>query len=275
MRWEREKNGGRQGSSSYRAVTVLQGWVCASRIIMEPLVSKSTSVEAVTTGHRVSCVWDRWGLFKNNKSLFWSRLSFLWKNIIEWWQKESVLQGTVSVLAKVYWSVAELTSDLSVHAVGQQYSPMGSINYHILLCSLASYNVWFFFSVYFSQRSIFFHCTVTASQQPHCKTINLHHIRLIKHLERLEKKKYSLNIYSSDNCTAILIVFYLSPSLSACSRHSRVKDPELSDKNNQYLVGQGNGWKTCTLNLSFDLQLIHVKKNLFLMWRGSVPIIVL
>ena len=167
MRWEREKNGGRQGSSSYRAVTVLQGWVCASRIIMEPLVSKSTSVEAVTTGHRVSCVWDRWGLFKNNKSLFWSRLSFLWKNIIEWWQKESVLQGTVSVLAKVYWSVAELTSDLSVHAVGQQYSPMGSINYHILLCSLASYNVWFFFfGVFQSEKhllSLHCYCISTAT----------------------------------------------------------------------------------------------------------------
>lgn len=73
------------------------------------------------------------------------------------------------------------------------------------------------------------------------------------------------NIHSSDNCTAVLILFYLSRSLSACSRHSRVKDPELSDKNNQYLVGQGNGSRTHThtLNLSCDLHLIHVKKIIF------------
>lgn len=42
-----------------------------------------------------------------------------------------------------------------------------------------------------------------------------------------------------------------------------MKDPELSDKNSQYLVGQGNKSRTCTLNLSCDLQLVHVKKIIF------------
>lgn len=42
-----------------------------------------------------------------------------------------------------------------------------------------------------------------------------------------------------------------------------MKDPELSDKNNQYLVGQGNRSRTRRLNLSFDLQLIQVKKIIF------------
>lgn len=31
---------------------------------------------------------------------------------------------------------------------------------------------------------------------------------------------------------------------TTCSRHSQLKDPELSDKNSQYLVGQGNRTRT-------------------------------
>lgn len=54
------------------------------------------------------------------------------------------------------------------------------------------------------------------------------------------------NIYFSDIWSAIPILFSLFRSLSASSRHSRIKDPELSDKNSQYLVGQGNWSRTCT-----------------------------
>lgn len=48
---------------------------------------------------------------------------------------------------------------------------------------------------------------------------------------------------------------------SACSRHSQVKDPELGDKTNQYLVGQGSAHththisRTHTLETYVDLRL--------------------
>lgn len=70
-------------------------------------------------------------------------------------------------------------------------------------------------------------------------------------------------MHSSDNCAAILILFHLYWSLCTCSRHSRIKDPELSDKNSQYLIGQGNTSRTCTLNHSSDLQFIHVGEIIF------------
>lgn len=55
---------------------------------------------------------------------------------------------------------------------------------------------------------------------------------------------------------------------TTCSRHSQLKDPELSDKNSQYLVGQGNRTRThmhththarrCSAVIS---ELIHIKEN--------------
>lgn len=60
-----------------------------------------------------------------------------------------------------------------------------------------------------------------------------------------------------------------TPSTTTCSRHSQLKDPELSDKNSQYLVGQGNRTRThmhththarrrCSAVIS---KLIHIKEN--------------